>query len=525
MCRFRERIDTDVLIIGSGIAGGTAALELADAGINVVLATRAKEIGESNTRYAQGGIVYKGEKNDSAEKLAEDILRAGSGLSNREAVRILSEEGPKLVERILIERLGVEFDREGGELSRSIEGGHGMARIIYHADETGNAIESALVSAIMRHRDIEVLPETSAVDLLTPAHHSGNRLAVYEPLSCVGAYLLDQISGEVTRCLARFVVLATGGLGQIFEFTTNPEGSRGDGIAMANRAGARIVNLEYIQFHPTAFYHIGAPRYLITEAARGDGARLVDRHGRNIMEKYDPSGDLATRDIVVRSIYQEMIATGASHVYLDFKTYIPKERILKHFPKIREMLLSYGVDILKDPVPVVPAAHYSCGGVLTDVNTGETTVNNLYAVGEVACTGLHGANRLASTSLLEGLVWGSRSAAAINARMSEAPNRFMEDILPWQSSAQEIADPSLIAQDLRTIRGIMWNYVGLERTTPRLARARIELGRIERSVEQFYQNSEICDSLLGLRNIARTAVLVAEAAWENKHSAGCHFRR
>jgi L-aspartate oxidase len=525
MRKFRERIDTDVLIIGGGIAGGTAALELADAGIKVLLVSRATELSESNTRYAQGGIVYKAKENDSAEKLSADILRAGAGLSNIKAVRILSREGPKLVERILIERLNVDFDRDGSELLRSNEGGHSTARIIYHADETGKAIESALVSAVMKHRNILVLPETTAVDLLTPAHHSSNRLAVYEPLSCVGAYLLDQRSGKVARCLARFVVLATGGLGQIFEFTANPEGARGDGIAMANRAGARIVNLEYIQFHPTAFYHIGAPRHLITEAARGDGAKLVDRHGTIIMEKYDPNGDLATRDIVARSIYQEMMATGASHVYLDFRTYIPKERILKHFPTIRETLQVYGVDILKDPVPVVPAAHYSCGGVLADVETGETNVKNLYAVGEVACTGLHGANRLASTSLLEGLVWGARSAAAIMANKTRHATGFLEDISPWQSLAEEIADPSLIAQDLRTIRGIMWNYVGLERTTPRLARARIELGQIERSVELFYQNSEMSDSLLGLRNIVRTAILVAKAAWENKQSAGCHFRK
>jgi L-aspartate oxidase len=282
--------------------------------------------------------------------------------------------------------------------------------------------------------------------------------------------------------------------------------------------------LEYIQFHPTTFFHPGARRFLITEAARGEGARLVDSKGRPFMQKYDPRGDLATRDIVARSIYREMIKTGSSHVYLDFRSYIPEKTVISHFPKIRETLLGYGIDILKDLVPVVPAAHYSCGGVYAQAFTGETTIKNLFAVGEVACTGLHGANRLASTSLLEGLVWGAREARSIKKRVGRPGSVFAKNIKPWQASESKEADPSLIAQDLKTIRGIMWNYVGLERTTARLSRARIELGHAERSGEQFYQDSKISDALLGLRNIARTAVLVAEAAWANKQSAGSHYR-
>lgn len=368
------------------------------------------------------------------------------------------------------------------------------------------------------------MTDATAVDLLTPAHHSEDRTAIYEPLSCAGAYVLDQRTGQVNRFLAKQTILATGGLGQIYEFTTNPAGARGDGIAMANRAGARTINLEYVQFHPTTFFHPEAPRFLITEAARGEGAKLVNAKGEPFMQKYDPRADLATRDIVARSIYREMIATDSNHVYLDLKNYIPREKIMSRFPNIRETLLTYGIDIVKDLVPVVPAAHYACGGVFSDARTGETTVKNLWAIGEVACTGLHGANRLASTSLLEGLVCGARTAAAIRERINEPENTFARSIKPWLASGGKDADPSLIAQDLKTIRGIMWNYVGLERTTARLARARVELGHAERSVEQFYQDSKISDALLGLRNIARTAVLVAEAAWENKQSAGCHYR-
>ncbi|MCU0653062.1 MAG: L-aspartate oxidase [Candidatus Pacebacteria bacterium] len=516
-----EKITTEVLVIGSGIAGCTAALELADAGVEVVLVTRAANPTDSNTYSAQGGIIYKGE-GDSAEKLASDIIVAGAGLSNEVAVGIVSKEGPRTVEKFLINRVGVDFDKIDGELSRTKEGGQKINRIIHHADETGRAIEEAMAAQVAKHPKIKVITNATAVDLLTPAHHSTNRIAVYEPLSCAGVYLLDRQTGCVSRCLAKQTVLATGGLGQVYEFTTNPDGARGDGIAMADRAGARTINLEYVQFHPTAFYHPNAPRLLITEAARGEGARLVDAAGKPFMQDYDPRADLATRDVVARSIYHQMLATGAGNVYLDMKSYIPQEKISRRFPNIRKTLLGFGVDILKEPIPVVPAAHYSCGGVYVDAKTGETTIKNLYAVGEVACTGLHGANRLASTSLLEGLVYGEIVAGVIKGQIGGT--KVAANIKPWEYLGNPEADPSLVAQDLRNIRGIMWNYVGLERTTARLARARLELGHAQRSVEQFYQNSKVNDALLGLRNIARTAVLIAEAAWANKQSAGSHYR-
>lgn len=517
------KIDTDVLVIGCGIAGGTAALELADLGINIILVTRTKELFESNSYYAQGGIIYKGLK-DSPQKLVSDILKAGAGISNLKAAEIVAKEGPRFVKNILIEKLGVDFDYKNGALDRTKEGGHNTRRIIHHTDNTGSAIEKALIKAVLNHPNIQILKETTAIDLLTPSHHSTEKLSIYEPLSCIGAYLLDQKTGKVMTCLAKKTILATGGLGQIYEFTSNPEGARGDGIAMAQRAGARILNLEYIQFHPTTFYHTEAPRFLITESARGEGAKLVNSRGEPFMQKYNKKKDLATRDIIARSIYKEMLSSNTNNVYLDLRSYIPEKKIIERFPTIRETLLKYEIDIAKDLVPVVPAAHYSCGGIYTNIETAETTIKNLYAIGEVACTGLHGANRLASTSLLEGLVWAVRATKSIKTSIKNTKVNFWKDVSPWQYSESISADPSLISHDLQTIKSIMWNYVGLERTTSRLARARIELGHIERSIDQFYNNSKISDNLLGLRNIARTAVLVTEAAWENKQSIGCHYR-
>lgn len=517
MADIEELIKTEVLVIGAGIAGSTAALCLADAGVQVLLATRAGNMLESNTFYAQGGIVF------DSYNLAEEIMAAGSYLNNPEAVRILAKEGQKQVQSILIDRLGVEFNTKDGDLERVKEGGHSVARIVHCADATGKAIQAGFVNAISEHQNIRCLLNTTAVDLLTPSHHSTNRRAVYRPLAVAGAYLFDQRTGEIVRCLAKKTVLATGGLGQIYEHTTNPEGARGDGIAMAHRAEARVANLQFVQFHPTAFYQIGAPRMLISEAARGAGATVVDANGNPVLKKYNDLADLATRDIVARAMWREMISTRVPNLYLNFRDYVPQQAILEHFPTIRQALLGYGIDILTDLVPVVPAAHYSCGGVLAYPLSAKTSLENLYAVGEAACNGLHGANRLASTSLLEGLVFGRRAARAIRLRLSEE-TAYDLSIKPWQNIGSEPADEALIAEDLRIIRGIMWNYVGLERPTRRLARARKELGWMERTVEDFYQSEEVSDQLIGLRNVARTAVLVAEAAWIDKQSAGCHFR-
>ena len=499
-------------------------MQLADSGVGVTLVTRAREPNESNTYYAQGGIIYRG-KEDSPSLLMDDIARAGAGYCNTHAVALLAEQGPDLVRQFLIERVGVPFDHTpDGELSLALEGGHSVPRIVHTADSTGQAIEVALLQKLADHPNVRLLSGHTAIDLLTPAHHSRNRLAVYESPSCVGAYLLDQATGRVFRCLAGFTILATGGLGQIFLRTTNPSGARGDGLAMAYRAGARVINMEFIQFHPTTFYQPNAPPFLISEAVRGAGARLVNADGEPFMQKYDAEWkDLAPRDVVARSIHHEMLTTGVPNVYLDLRSYIPADEIREHFPKIQETCLEYGVDIMRDLVPVVPGAHYSCGGVWVDA-WGQTTIRRLYAVGEVACTGLHGANRLASTSLLEGLVWGHRAALHIQPLLADLPALNSDDIPPWQEVGTSLPDLALISQDMTSIKYIMWNYVGLVRTTHRLERALRELRNLETEIEQFYRVSRPTDELIGLRNAARSAVIVAASAWENKQSVGCHYR-
>ncbi len=517
-------IETDVLILGSGIAGGIAAYVLASTGISVTVVTRSSRPEESNTDFAQGGIIYKG-KEDSPKLLIEDILRAGAGLSYHKSAEILATEGPRLVEELLVKALNVPFDRSpDGTLSLVLEGGHSVHRILHSADSTGSAIEKALIARLQSLRNVTILSDHTAVDLLTPAHHSNERQAIYEPVSCVGAYLLDQRSGNVRGCVAKATILATGGLGQIYLRTTNSPGARGDGLAMAYRAGARTINCEFIQFHPTAFFKEGAPCFLISEAVRGAGARLVHFDGKPFMEKYDAQWkDLSSRDLVSRSIHNEMLLRGVPNVYLDLRSTLPAEEAKSRFPGIYHECLKYGVDITEDLIPVVPAAHYFCGGVWVD-EWGKTTIQNLYAVGEVACTGLHGANRLPSTSLLEGLVWGHRSAKDLLLKIRELRMPDRNNIPAWQETGSFTPDPALIQQDLTSIKHIMWNYVGLVRTSRRLQRALRELRHLENEIERFYRTVRLTDALLGLRNAVRAAFIVTLAAWENKSSIGCHYR-
>jgi L-aspartate oxidase len=518
-------INTDVLVIGCGIAGVAAALRLArDSQRQVLVVTRTADAGESNTRYAQGGIVGRG-AGDSPELLARDVVDAGAGLCLFEAVRVLVEEGPELVQRLLVEEAGVAFDRDAdGALLHTLEGGHSVPRVLHVGDATGRAIEEALITRLQEFPNVTLMTGATAVDLITSSHHARDPLAVYRPISCHGAYVLDREAGVVHRVLAPATVLATGGLGRIYRYTTNPEGARGDGLAMAYRAGARVVNAEYVQFHPTTLAVPGADNFLISEAVRGEGARLYTPDGRHFMERYAPRwGDLAPRDIVARAIHQEMIEHGYPHVLLDLAGHMDPARIPERFPTIHTTCLEAGLDVTAEPIPVVPAAHYFCGGVLVD-EWGRTSLKGLYAVGEVSCTGVHGANRLASTSLLEGLVWGARAGRCIAGRDDLEPVDEGQ-VPPWEDVGDNaLADPVLVYRDRRTIQHVMWLYVGLARSTRRLARALRELNHLWEAIDGFYRATRLSDDLIGLRNLAQAAWVVTRAAWHNRQSRGAHYR-
>jgi L-aspartate oxidase len=516
---------TEVLIIGSGIAGSTAALKLASDGRRrVTVITRAVDPADSNSFWAQGGIVGRG-PGDRPELLEEDILRAGAGLSLPPAVRILAEEGPDLLNTILEREVGLLFDRdESGELILGLEGAHSRRRILHVGDATGKAIMTALLKKLSTLPNVELLTGHTAVDLLTFPHHARDPLATYQERSCHGVYAYKHDTKEVIPILAAHTVLATGGLGQIFLNTSNPAGSRGDGLAMAYRAGARVANAEYIQFHPTVLHMPGPTKFLISEAVRGEGGVLLTPEGEPFMERYAGKWkDLAARDVVARAIYWEMLENGYSYVLLDIASHMDAEAIRRRFPWIYAKCLTHEIDITKRPIPVVPAAHYCCGGVLVDL-WGRTTLPGLYAVGEVACTGVHGANRLASTSLLEGLVWADRAARDIRSLVPGEPLHD-DEVPPWDDSGLRYeADPALIAGDLQTIRNLMWHYVGLVRSDYRLNRAMRELRNLWVEIEDFYRKTRLGDGLIGLRNAVQVAIIVTRAARRNRISRGAHYR-
>jgi L-aspartate oxidase len=441
-------------------------------------------------------------------------------------VEILATEGPRLVRELLIEKYHVPFTLDAdNHLELTREAAHSTSRILHANDATGRAIQEKLVEALRSRPNIQLLTEHSGVDLLTPAHHSLDRLAIYEPLSCVGAYVFDEATGAVRTVLAKATILASGGLGQIFLHTTNPAGATGDGLAMAYRAGARIINAEYVQFHPTTFYHRGQARFLISEALRGEGARLLNAAGEPFMERYAPEWkDLAPRDVVARSIHLEMLCTGSPFVYLDIASNMSPKKIAQRFPNIRRSCQEYGVDPAKEPIPVVPAAHYFCGGVWVD-EWGHTDLRRLYAAGEVSCTGVHGANRLGSASLLEGLVWGIRAAKDIRPRLGDWKLISSANIPKWSAEgATEQADPALVEHDMATIKHTMWYYVGLVRSRRRLERALGDLGNLRHDIDAFYRTSRLDSKIIRLRNAALAAFIVARAAWENRESHGCHYR-
>jgi L-aspartate oxidase len=513
--------ETKVLIIGSGIAGLSAAIELAENNIASTVITRAWDINDSNTKRAQGGIVYKG-TDDSQALLIEDIMAAGAGLCNPQAVELLAHKGAECIDYLLLKKLHIAFDEEDNQLARCKEAAHSVNRIIHAKDATGLAIQKALSKEATENPLITVLTHHTAIDLITPNHHSTDKLTVYDRRSCVGAYVLDHKTSNVKRILAANTIIASGGLGQVFLHSSNPKGSRGDGIAMANRAGARIINTEFIQFHPTTFYKKGADNFLISEAVRGAGAKLVNAKGEPFMYKYAPKWlDLAPRDVVSRAIFTEMTLNDEPCMYLDIKSELSPDEIKDKFPTIYAYCLQFDVDITKQLIPITPAAHYSCGGIWVDMQ-GQTDIDNLYAIGEVACTGLHGANRLASTSLLEGLVWGIESAR--NIAQNPSSNIDENTIPSWQSNKNNFADEVLIQHDIARIQSIMWNYVGVSRSPERLMRALRELRNLETDIEGFYRDNKVSDALIGLRNTVRTAIITTLAAWSNKTSIGCHYR-
>jgi L-aspartate oxidase len=523
-------IQSEVLIIGCGIAGATAALRLArNPRRQITVITRAPDPHESNTRYAQGGIVARG-PDDDAEICMADILAAGAGASSPQAARILAEEGPSVLHKILVETAGVAFDQDAnGHVLWGQEAAHSRRRILHVGDGTGQAIISGLIAALRRCPNVALVTNATAVDLITFPHHSRDPLDTYRPITCYGAYAFDRQERTVHRYMAAATVLATGGLGRIYRNTTNPSGSRGDGLALAHRAGASIINAEYVQFHPTALAVPGAEGFLISEAVRGEGGILLSPDGRAFMADYSPQWkDLAPRDVVARAIHHQMETNGYSHVLLDIASHMPADAIRARFPNIYATCLKAGIDITREPIPVVPAAHYSCGGVWVD-EWGRSSIGNLYTVGEVSCTGLHGANRLASTSLLEGLVWGNRAAQYIEDALTQnlspkIPGR--DDVPPWDESGLVAdADPALIQGDMQTIQNIMWHYVGLARNADRLSRAIRELRHLWNEIETFYRTTKLSDGLIGLRNAIEVALIVAQAARHNRQSRGCHYRQ
>lgn len=516
-------IHTHTLIIGCGIAGAAAALRLSDdPQHHITIITRAPQAEDSNTTWAQGGVVTRG-IDDSADLLVNDVLHAGAGLSLPRAARLLAEEGPALVQSVLIERCGVRFDLDrDGEMIYGLEAAHSTRRIVHMGDKTGEAIINGMLRTLATRSNVTLLTNHTAVDLITFPHHALDPLAVYESMTCHGAYVLDRAAGEIIRVLAGHTVLATGGLGQIYRNTSNPRGSRGDGLAMAWRAGVRLINMEYVQFHPTTLYVPNAPNVLISEAVRGEGAVLLTPKGIPFMERYDATWkDLAPRDMVARAIHMEMLDNGYDHVYLDIASKRPASFIRERFPQLVENCAAFGIDATSAPIPVVPAAHYFCGGIQVD-EWGQSNVEGLYAVGEVSCTGLHGANRLASTSLLEGLVWGDRSARHILERRRDPIEKAR--VPGWVYLSEHEPDPALIEGDILTLKNVMWHYVGLVRTEDRLSRAERELRHLWHEVEDFYRTTRLNDSLIGLRNAVQIARQVTFAAKRNRHSRGAHYR-
>ncbi|ENG0463665.1 L-aspartate oxidase [Escherichia coli] len=506
----------DVLIIGSGAAGLSLALRLADQHQVIVLSKG--PVTEGSTFYAQGGIAAVFDETDSIDSHVEDTLIAGAGICDRHAVEFVASNARSCVQWLIDQ--GVLFDthvQPNGEESYHLtrEGGHSHRRILHAADATGREVQSTLVSKAQNHPNIRVLERSNAVDLIV-----SDKIGLPGTRRVVGAWVWNRNKETVETCHAKAVVLATGGASKVYQYTTNPDISSGDGIAMAWRAGCRVANLEFNQFHPTALYHPQARNFLLTEALRGEGAYLKRPDGTRFMPDFDERGELAPRDIVARAIDHEMKRLGADCMFLDI-SHKPADFIRQHFPMIYEKLLGLGIDLTQEPVPIVPAAHYTCGGVMVD-DHGRTDVEGLYAIGEVSYTGLHGANRMASNSLLECLVYGWSAAEDITRRMPDAHG--VSTLPPWDESRVETPDERVVIQhNWHELRLFMWDYVGIVRTTKRLERALRRITMLQQEIDEYYAHFRVSNNLLELRNLVQVAELIVRCAMMRKESRGLHF--
>jgi len=503
----------DVLIIGSGSAGLRLALELAGQARVAVLAK--SRLSESSSYYAQGGISAVLDREDSFSSHISDTLTAGAGLCHEDVVRYTVERGPAAIQWLIDH--GVKFSRSDDDpehfhLTR--EGGHSHRRVIHAADATGRVLETSLIEHARAHDNIELLERHIAIDLITSSKLglAGER--------CLGAYVLDRDEDRVRVFRAPFVVLATGGASKVYLYTSNPDTSSGDGIAMAWRAGCRVANMEFNQFHPTCLYHPQAKSFLITEAVRGEGGRLLLPNGERFMQRFDPRGELAPRDIVARAIDHEMKRLGAESVFLDI-SHKPAAFIKEHFPTVYRRCLEFGYDITRQPIPVVPAAHYTCGGVMTDIH-GRTDLPGLYAIGETTHTGLHGANRMASNSLLECLVFAQSAGRDIIERLGQTPP---PPILPvWDESRVTDSDEEVVvSHNWDELRHFMWDYVGIVRSSKRLERARRRVELLQHEIHEYYSNFRVTNDLIELRNLVQTGELIIRCAQSRKESRGLHF--
>jgi len=515
-------IKTDYLIIGSGIAGLSFALHAAKTG-TVAIVTK-KEKMEASTNYAQGGIASVFDLKDSFELHIQDTLKSGDGLCNRKIVEMAVKEGPDRIKDLI--SMGVYFSRQQGnseEFDLGMEGGHSRRRIVHTKDLTGGEVENVLLQKVEENKNITIFEDHMAIDLITKSRMIKRGIITSETKeSCWGAYVLNVKKGEVVTFQSRVTVLATGGVGKIYLYTSNPDIATGDGIAMGYRAGVKAANMEFVQFHPTCLYHPLAKNFLISEAVRGEGGFLLNSKGDRFMEKYHPLKDLALRDIVARSIDLELKKSGDECVYLDI-SHKPADFIKNRFPHIYENCLKYQIDITRESIPVVPAAHYICGGLLTDEN-GMTNINNLYAIGEAACTGFHGANRLASNSLLEAIVFAKKAAERSSQDLADNKKISLSKAPIWDSgSATDSEEMVVVSHNWDEIRRLMWNYVGIVRTNRRLARARARIENIQAEIKEYYWDFTVTRDLLELRNIALIGELIVICASLRKESRGLHY--